>query len=151
MTRPRSRPRSRDERGSATPLIVGFAVVLLLAIVVVVDASAAFLERQGLATMAEGAALQGADVAAEGGEVYAGGLGQAPLELTAARARSGVRAYLSDIGAHREYPGLRYDVAVRGDRIVVSLTAPVDLPLTFPGVAATTDVTGSGSAVADPA
>jgi hypothetical protein len=44
-----------------TLLIVGLAVVLMTAIAVVVDATAAFLQRQGLATVADGAALAGAD------------------------------------------------------------------------------------------
>ena len=38
----------RSERGSVTPLIIGFAVVVAMLVAVVVDASAAYLRRQGL-------------------------------------------------------------------------------------------------------
>ena len=53
--------RRRDEAGQTTIMIVGFAVVLMMTIVVVVDASAAYLQRQGLDNVADGAALAGAD------------------------------------------------------------------------------------------
>ena len=45
-----------------TLLIIGFAGILLMAIVVVIDASAAYLQRQGLDNLADGAALYGADL-----------------------------------------------------------------------------------------
>ena len=48
--------RGRDEQGQVTLLIIGFASILLMAIVVVVDASAAYLQRQGLDNLADGAA-----------------------------------------------------------------------------------------------
>ena len=51
----------RDQAGQATVMIVGFAVVLAMLMVTVVDASAAYLQRQGLDTLADGAALRGAD------------------------------------------------------------------------------------------
>lgn len=140
----------RDDRGSATPLIVGFAVVLLLTVAVVIDASAAFLHRQGLDTLADGAALFGADAGAAGGEVYTGGLGDQPLELTPAKAGAGVRSYLSSVGAYGTYPGLRYDVSVRGDQVVVRLSAPLDLPLTVPGAPASAWVSATSSAAVSP-
>ncbi|MDO9455915.1 Tad domain-containing protein [Nocardioides sp.] len=143
------RPR-HGERGSITPLVVGFAAILLMTIAVVVDASAAFLERQSLATVAEGAALQGADLGAEGDEVYEGGLGDQPLRLTEASARAAVAAYLQDVGAYADHPGLTYRVSVVGTRVEVRLTAPADFPLTFPGLATSARVTGTGSAIADP-
>ncbi len=150
-TERRRTDRRRDgERGSVTPLIVGFAVILLMTIAVVVDASAAFLERQGLATLAEGAALQGADLGAEGAEVYDGGLDESPLQITASSARAAVAAYLRDVGAYAEHPGLQVAVEVDGARVEVRLTAAADLPLTLPGAPARARVTGTGSAIADP-
>ena len=50
-------PRGQEDSGQTTLLIVGLAVVLMMAIAVVVDATAAYLQRQGLATVADGAAL----------------------------------------------------------------------------------------------
>jgi hypothetical protein len=145
------RPRDeRDERGSVTPLIVGFAVILLMMIAVVVDASAAFLRRQDLATLAEGAALQGADLGAKGAEVYAGGLGDDPLRLTESSARAAVAAYLAAVDAYRDHPDLSFTVEVTDTRVEVRISAAADFPLTFPGVASSTRVTGTGSAIADP-
>jgi hypothetical protein len=142
--------RESDERGSVTPLIVGFAIIVLLLVAVVVDASAAFLKRQDLATLAEGAALQGADLGARGTEVYAGGLTDAPLQVTESSARAAVLAYLREVDAYADHPGLRVRVAVTGGRVTVTLTAPTDLPLTVPGGPQRPRISGSGSAVSDP-
>jgi uncharacterized membrane protein len=145
-------PPRRDvaERGSVTPLIVGFALILMILVAVVVDASAAFLKRQDLATLAEGAALQAADLGAEGEEVYTRGVTDRPLLLTASSARAAAQAHLRQVGAYADHPGLRVSVAVDGIRVTVRLTADAELPLTFPGSPATATVTGSGSAIADP-
>lgn len=105
-----SRRRSQlDERGQTTLMIVGFAGVLFMLLAVVVDASAAYLQRQGLATIADGAALAGADAGATGEEVYEGGFaddGRARQGTEAAEAA--VAAYLADVDAHRRYPGLTF-------------------------------------------
>lgn len=143
-------PRPREERGAATPLIIGFALVVAMTIAFVVDASAAFLQRQGLDALADGAALSGADAGAQGAEVYAGGLDAAPLAQTRARAQAGVRAYLDDVSAYREFPGLRFEVVVRGDRVVVTVSAPVDFPLTLPGGPQDARVSATGAAIVDP-
>ena len=88
----RSRDARRDgrgaERGQATVLIVGLATVLAMTVALVVDASAAYLQRQGLDTLADGAALRGADLGATGVDVYAGGV---PEERLDAHRRPGPR------------------------------------------------------------
>ena len=66
----------RSEHGQATVLIVGFAVLLAMVVALVVDTSAAYLQRQGLDTLADGAALRGADLGATGEDVYQGGVPQ---------------------------------------------------------------------------
>lgn len=139
-----------DERGSVSPLIVGFAIVILMTIAVVVDASAAYLKRQDLATLAEGAALQGADLGGEGREVYRRGVTDEPLALTPSAARAAVASYLRSVGAYADHPGLAVAVTVSGPRVEVRLTAPAELPLTFPGTPGSAAVSGTGSAVADP-
>ncbi|WP_246081962.1 pilus assembly protein TadG-related protein [Nocardioides litoris] len=141
---------ARGERGSVTPLIIGFAVILMVLVAVVLDASAAFVKRQDLGTLAEGAALQGADLGAEGREVYTGGLTDAPLRVTPSAASAAVRTYLRQVGAYDAHPGLAVAVRVEGPRVTVELTAPAELPLTFPGASETASVTGRGSAVTDP-
>ena len=102
----------RDQRGQTSVLIIGFAVVLLLMVGVVVDSSAAYLQRQGLDTLADGAALAGADEV-RGSGVYEDGLTGERAPLDAAAARAAVQDYLTGIGAYDDHPGLSFDVAVR--------------------------------------
>ena len=137
----------RDERGQATVLIVGFAGVLAMVIALVVDSTAAYLQRQGLDTLADGAALHGADLGATGVDVYQGGVPDDTLALTPGRARAAVDAYLRDSGAYASFPGLTYTVRVDGDRVEVGLHAPLDLPLSIPGSPERTVVGATGSAV----
>ena len=139
--------RHRDERGQATVLIVGFAGVLAMVIALVVDTSAAYLQRQGLDTLADGAALRGADLGATGEDVYQGGVPEDTLALTPGRARQAVAAYLSAAGAYAGYPGLSFTVRVQGDRVEVHLTAPLDLPLSIPGSPERASIGATGSAV----
>jgi hypothetical protein len=139
--------RGRDERGQATVLIVGFAGVLAMVVALVVDSSAAYLQRQGLDTLADGAALRGADLGATGEDVYQGGVPEETLALTAGRARMAVAAYLRDSGAHARYPGLSYSVRVQGDRVEVHLSATLDLPLSIPGSPERATIGADGSAV----
>jgi hypothetical protein len=140
----------RDERGSSTPLVLGFAAIVLMLVVVVVDASVAYLERQRLDSLADGAALYGADLGAQGTEAYDGGLAAGDLDLSSAEAERAVHDYLRDVAAHRSHPGLRAAVRITGDRLVVELTAPVDLPLDLPGAPVSPTVRSVGSAVVDP-
>ena len=93
-------------------LIVGFALVLAMAVAMVVDVSAAYLQRQGLDTVADGAALRAADLGATGEEVYGGGVPQGRLDLSVERIRGSVREFLAGSGAYASYPGLSFDVDV---------------------------------------
>ncbi|GAB3255590.1 pilus assembly protein TadG-related protein [Nocardioides dilutus] len=138
-----------DERGQATVLIVGLAAVLAMTVALVVDATAAYLQRQGLNTLADGAALQGADLGATGRDVYEGGVPADRLELTAAQVRQAVGSYLRSAGAYARYPGLSYRVRVdpSAQSVEVSLSAPLDLPLTVPGSPERATIGATGSAV----
>lgn len=123
--------RSHDERGQTTLLIVGFAVVAIMMVAVVVDASAAYLRRSGLDSLADGAALAAAD-GIQGRQVYEGGLGERAL-IDPLVARRYAAEYLAASGAARRYPGLQYDVQAGTDRVVVRVSTPLDLPITPPG------------------
>ena len=127
----------RGEEGQAAVLIIGLASFLVLAIVVVVDASAAFLQRQGLDTVADGAALAGADAGSNNAEtLYGSGVGSRErLDQAEALARAAVADYLNRTGARSDYPGLRYDVGFdpTDNSVIVRVRAPLDLPLTIPG------------------
>ena len=139
--------RHRDEGGQTTLLIVGLAVVLLMAIGVVVDASAAYLQRQGLDSVADGAALAGADAGSRNeAALYTGGLSQEErLEQSHAPARAAVADFLRT--ARARYPGLTATVAFTADdEVVVEVHAPLDLPLTVPGSPQRARISASGSA-----
>ena len=141
-------PRPRDEAGQTTLMIVGLSVLLMMVIAVVVDASAAYLQRQGLDNVADGAALAGADAGAAGEEVYVGGLG-ARLDLYRQSAAAGVAEYLGTTRAHERFPGLTHRVHVDPSTrsVVVTVHAPLDLPLTVPGAPRRARIGATGSAV----
>lgn len=124
----------REESGSVTPMLLGFAAILLVLVAVVVNASAAYLQRQGLATLADGAALQGADLGSVG--AYTEGIPQERLLQSAEQVHAAVGAHLAAAGAYRSYPGLSHQVRVDPVERMVTVTvrAPLDLPLTVPGV-----------------
>jgi Putative Flp pilus-assembly TadE/G-like len=121
----------RDQRGQTTVLIVGFAVIVMLLVGVVTDASAAYLRRSGLDSLADGAALAAAD-GIQGSQVYEGGLGDR-AEVDPSVARAYVDDYLRATGAAHRFPGLTVDVNASTERIIVRVAAPLDLPITPPG------------------
>ena len=139
----------RDEAGQATIMIVGCAFVLAMAVALVVDASAAYLQRQSLDTLADGAALSGADLGATGREIYTDGVSESRLQVTAAAARTSVHDYLAATGAYASYPGLTFavDLDPATETVTVHLHAPLDLPLTVPGSPEVADIGATGSAV----
>ena len=123
----------RGQDGTASLLIVGLAVVLLMMAAVVTDASAAYLQRQGLDNLADGAALHGADLGAAG--IYEQGLGDERLLQQEAAVEDAVRDYLARADAASSYPGIDVSVLVDpvGRSVTVRLRAPLDLPLAIPG------------------
>jgi len=139
-------PAERSERGSTIPLIVGFTVILVLAAAVVIDATAAWLQRQSLDNLADAAALYAADEAAQGREVYADGL-DATLHLDQDVARQAVGHYLAAAGVRERFPGLDFSVRVEGERVRVAVRARLRLPLRVPGSRSSTTVSGHGAAL----
>lgn len=135
---------ARADEGQVSLLIVGFAVIAILLVVVVVDASAAYLHRQRLDALADGAALAAVDgIQAE--RVYESGLDER-LALDPAAVRGLVAAYLQGTGAHGRYAGLRYQVTTSSDSVSVRMSAPLELPLAPAGWADATLVsTGSAA------
>lgn len=134
---------TRTERGQTALLIVGLAVVAIMVVAVAVDASAAYLRRNGLDSLADGAALSAAD-GIQGQQVYEGGLG-ARAQIDPVVARRYVSDYLRASGADRRYPGLRVRVATGDDRVVVQVSAPLRLPLTPPGWDRRPTISGSAA------
>jgi len=128
-------------------LIIGFALVIAMLVAVVVDASAAYLRRQDLDALADGAALAATDAVGTD-QVYVGGLG-ARAALDPAQARADVASYLQQTGALARYPGLAWAVGVGPDMVVVRVAAPLDLPLRLPGRRLRPTVTGMAASYVD--
>lgn len=137
--------RPRSERGSIIPLVVGFAFLVAVLVAAVVDASAAYLRRQGLNSVADAAALAATD-GLQGERVYTHGLDDL-AEIDAAAARRYVEDYLRTSGVLARYPGLGWTVSTSATTVVVRVVAPLDLPLRVPGVGATATVSGSAASV----
>ena len=129
-----------------TPLIIGFAVVVAMLVAVVVDASAAYLRRQGLDSAADAAALAATD-GIQGEAVYTHGLGRR------ARDRPGGGAALR--GASTS-PAAASRAASRDSTTPCrppptpsscASSTPMDLPLHVPGVGTDVPVTGTAASV----
>jgi hypothetical protein len=140
----RAAGRRRDGRGQTAVLIIGLAIVAMMMVAVVVDASAAYLRRSGLDSLADGAALAAAD-GVEGRQVYEGGLGER-AEIDPEAARRFVTDYLVATRAARRYPGLSYRVETSTDRVVVHLASPLDLPISPPGWETRPEISGTAAA-----
>jgi uncharacterized membrane protein len=117
------------ERGTVTVMTIGFLMLLGLLTVVVVDSSAAFLERQRLNNLADGAALAAADGLDEA-DFYA----DRRVVLDPEEARRLVSDYLAgeDVRA--------VDVSADADTVHVHLERDLDLPLTPTGWASRTTI-----------
>lgn len=143
----RSTHQARGQRGQTSLLIIGFALVIAMLVAVVVDASAAYLRRQDLDALADGAALAATEAVGTD-QVYVHGLG-ARAALDPAQAQADVASYLQQTGAAGRYPGLSWAVSVGPDTVVVRLAAPLDLPLRLPGRRFRPMVTGTSASYVD--
>ncbi|NHC12922.1 pilus assembly protein TadG-related protein [Motilibacter deserti] len=122
--------RPRGDTGTITPLILGFAVVVMALIAVVTDVSSAYLARRTLAGAADSTAL-----AAAGGvdrdRLYDGSLTSLPLSASAARARADRQLTRTQLRA--KFPDARVArVALDESRttVTVQLAATARLPFT---------------------
>lgn len=128
--------RRRDD-GTVLLLTIFLGLVLVLATVVVVDASAAFLARRTLASQADGAALAAAQEV-DLGAFYAGSGDLLPL----ADPTDTVTAYVTE-----HFPGTRVtDVETDGTTVTVTLERPLRLPLALPGWSNDATVTATATA-----
>jgi len=117
------------ERGTITVMTIGFFVFLGLLMVVVINASDAFLERRELDNLADGAALAAVDGLNQDA-FYADG----EVTVDADQARRLVSAYVagSDVRV--------VTVQTVGDRVLVRLERTIRLALTPPGLPSSTTV-----------
>lgn len=125
-----------DEAGQITVLTIGFLLILGLLVGVVVNASGAFLERQRLSSLADGAALAAAD-GLDSAAFYTGG----EIRLDPAEAQRLAAAHLAASGE----PPARIDVRLEGLTVTVRLERRVGLALTPPGFPDSTVVVAEAS------
>ena len=93
----RLRPRLADESGSTLPLIVFFGFLCLVLILLVVSATSLYLERKRLFTLADGAALVGAEAfTLEAVELTESGM---RATLTDSEVAAAVQSYLASTPA----------------------------------------------------
>ena len=138
MRRSFARPRGDD--GQMLILIAFFGVVLILFVAVVVDVSAVFLARRGLASQADGAAL----AAAQRLDLDAFYAGEGDDLLPLGDVEAEVEEYVT-----ANFPGTTIaDVALvdGGTAVSVTLERHVDLPLSPPGYEGGVDVTAEATA-----
>ena len=126
-----TRPDRRDEQGQVTLLILGFAVVVLLLVTVVTNASKAFLWQRSISSYADAAALAASQSVGEPG-LYAGDL-SGSLPVVQADAMRAVDAFVADNGLLARFPALDRRVAVDAATGTVSVTLTTRMPLAFPG------------------
>lgn len=143
----------RGESGSVSLLIIGLMAVALMLVAVVVNASAAYLQRQSLLALADGAALAGADALATHGFYVSAEDRSADdsvdLLLDPDQTAAQVADYLRTTQAAAHFPGLTWQVTTSEAAVTVEMSAPINLPLVPPGWVGSAQVNAASSAVAD--
>ena len=112
-----SSPRAREEAGNITVITIGFLIVIGLLVVVVVNASAVFLEHRKLVNVADSIALEAADVVDV--SYYQSHLDIERLPIDADLARSQARARVDS--------DTSLSLNIVGDEVHVRLERPVEL------------------------
>lgn len=150
----RGGPGPPADSGAILLLTIGYALIAMALIVVAVDASAFFLSRRALASLADGAAVAGTH-AEDGNRIYQVGTG-ADLPLTVDGVRSEVVSYLTarDQAAADSAVSIA-EVGTDGRTVSVSLAQDKPLPFlglvnsitgAFPGGTARIEVTARARA-----
>lgn len=125
----------RRESGTITVMTVGFLLFLGLLAVVVVNSSAAFLQRQQLDNVADGAALAAADGLSEDAFYRTG-----EITLDDRQARGLVRDYVSGDGIRIAW------VRTDGGQVSVRLEQTVGLAFAPPGWRSRTTIVSESTA-----
>ena len=113
-----------SDEGQITVLIIGFVMIVVLAVGVIANASKVFVYRRSLASWADGAAIAAAQSVAED-VVYAGPTVE-QLPIAASEARRVVDEYVARNGLARRFDALQVDV---GAGIPISSSASATAPL----------------------
>ena len=137
------RASKQDDRGQMTLMIIGFAVIVLLLVTVVTNASKAFLWRRSISSYADAAALAASQSVGEAG-IYSSDL-TATLPVTERDATDAVDDFIAVAGLRGHFPDLRREVDVAPDG-TVTVTLVTTMPLAF--VNGVSDGYGGGVTVA---
>lgn len=128
------RPGDRED-GQITVMVVGFLLFIGLLAVVVINSSAAFLERRRLDNVADGAAVAAADGLSRD-TFYRDGV----VTLAGREARQLAGEYVNG-------GGIRIvQVATDGDQVTVRLERSIDLAIKPPGWSSRTTITAEATA-----
>lgn len=125
----------RGENGTVTVMSIGFLLLLGVLTVVVVNASAAFLQRQELNNLADGAALAAAD-----GLDAAAFYERRQVVLSEGDVRGLVLGHIAGSEARLT------ELTVDADRVRLRLERPMELPLVPPGWQSRTMVVADAAA-----
>lgn len=127
--------RVASESGQITLMTIGFFAVVGLLAVVVVNASDAFLERQRLNGLADGAVVAASD-ALDLDAFYSAGVTVIDPDAASARVAEHVAGS----------PDVRVvEVRLEGDTVTVRLERDISLPLAPPGLASATTIVAEAS------
>jgi uncharacterized membrane protein len=139
-------PRRGRDGGQITLMIIGFVMIIVLAVGVVANASKAFVYRRSLASWADGAAIAAAQSVAED-VVYAGETVEV-LPISAADARRVVDEYVTRNGLGDKFDDLRVAVGVDPAAATVTVEFGVRVPLVLSGDTAGIPVSAAATATA---
>ena len=139
-------PRRCRDDGQITLMIIGFVMIIVLAVGVVANASKAFVYRRSLASWADGAAIAAAQSVAED-VVYAGETVEV-LPISAADARRVVDEYVTRNGLADRFDDLSVAVGVDPEAATVTVEFGVRVPLVLSGDAAGIPVSAAATATA---
>ena len=136
----------RDDAGQITLMIIGFVMIVVLAVGVVANASKAFVYRRSLASWADGAAIAAAQHVAEDA-IYAGPLvGELPISEHGAHAA--VADYVARNGLAERFEGLDVEVSVNDGAGTVTVEFAATVPLVLAAGAATIPISAEATATA---
>lgn len=132
----------RVEDGQATVFIIGLTAMVALLVVVVINASAVFMERQRLGDLADAVSAAAADEL-DTDRYYTSGAIEGDLPLRRSTMDSAIRDYLATTGDG----DVRWTVSVSETRVTVRLRRHVDLALSPPGWSRATTIGAESHAV----
>lgn len=126
MTTVTASPARKRQRGSISPLMIGFCVVLLMLALGTFGVSKAFLYQRELANDADGAALYAAD-AIDTGAIYAGG----GRRLDPALVQQAVSRYMANRPAGAIPITSAVGVVTGADNLTAQVTVRASMPVPF--------------------